>query len=1006
MDCKILKKTLFISILAISLFYTGEVRAKTCTGYYKRVTKLETSCVGTISINGLREKNNFYKFKLGNDIALCMDAGLKMGNGLSYQPDTLNPITSPWIRKAYQYADQNQGSDAARLIAQVIVWFVNRYGEPSTDADKQKLKNAIASAFSSAKNKLTCSGLASFDYSMVFDDIENLPGNVTIYSWSYSGSKSGYQRLISKVSSGEFRKYVDDNEIPINQVSNSNGSVNLSETVKRNDTEEKNFVCTKSCNIETVSDPAVCGESNFYSTSTMGRIYQTATGADCVDTVDDSSPNTLDGVLDGSLSDLEKNGYQVHCFYDLSQEYPGNVSIPVSVGSYLVWPNNNINDIVKKAGLQSYPLSLKYSKICKMDVDKEKLKSDYTTARDDLDNAISAAQNGNQNGVSSENGKEGIRRFKVSSQKIEEKSCSSLKTDTDTAGTNYQNCVNAGSSACEQQHGTAQNCNDDTLSATDKATCETNNAALSSCKRAYEGQGGTCNDDAHGNLWDKWSNYSQQLSACNEIAPKYKTVSNQLKKWKGIVKYSNSFTNQASPSFNAKFNVEYTFTPTSKGQESNIYKKITYNLFEVDKKNNSEISGGTDTEISLSLDPLDDNNTPTKAKFNSDVDNKSEIIAAKVLTKSQTKWYDLNKQAKKIELANLPSINNALVYKESLKSFNSKLMNAENGNKITEIGFVNLPIPNDAKWQSEKLILKLTSLTGVDEEISSKVNDEYVCSYTITGSTSDSCRCPEDSLHPGIGLGNYIKNSNMTCSEAIQKYCYESPEPTPDPDPTPKCPLNTKNSGYDLSSCVNSGGTLVSCISQWCNDDIFGCPNDDPVQSSMSVQFRSCVSVKLNQGLTLEQAKSACNVFCNFKGNKIIYRTISLSNPFPSYDIDNATSKIQIKNPQNKNITMRYPGNNWNSETAIYNKILNNRGVEGDKVYKKTPLYSFKLDAKTIQSIRSYNKQNKYSDFKLNCQKSGAACISTFVHSSTSGRTGTGTCDKTLNKKTFYTCDD
>ena len=129
-----------------------------------------------------------------------------------------------------------------------------------------------------------------------------------------------------------------------------------------------------------------------------------------------------------------------------------------------------------------------------------------------------------------------------------------------------------------------------------------------------------------------------------------------------------------------------------------------------------------------------------------------------------------------------------------------------------------------------------------------------------------------------------------------------------------------------------------------------------------------------------------------------------MSNPFPSYDIDNATSKIQIKNPQNKNITMRYPGNNWNSETAIYNKILNNRGVEGDKVYKKTPLYSFKLDAKTIQSIRSYNKQNKYSDFKLNCKKSGAACVSEFVHNTAYGLTD-GTCKNATAKNNFYTCD-
>lgn len=42
MDCKILKKTLFISILAISLFYTGEVRAaKKCTTTYTSKPAIE-----------------------------------------------------------------------------------------------------------------------------------------------------------------------------------------------------------------------------------------------------------------------------------------------------------------------------------------------------------------------------------------------------------------------------------------------------------------------------------------------------------------------------------------------------------------------------------------------------------------------------------------------------------------------------------------------------------------------------------------------------------------------------------------------------------------------------------------------------------------------------------------------------------------------------------------------------------------------------------------------------
>ena len=59
MDCKILKKTLFISILAISLFYTGEVRAaqKCTTTYTSTPNVVGTVC--KITVDKIKQNASF-----------------------------------------------------------------------------------------------------------------------------------------------------------------------------------------------------------------------------------------------------------------------------------------------------------------------------------------------------------------------------------------------------------------------------------------------------------------------------------------------------------------------------------------------------------------------------------------------------------------------------------------------------------------------------------------------------------------------------------------------------------------------------------------------------------------------------------------------------------------------------------------------------------------------------------------------------------------------------------
>ena len=991
MDCKILKKTLFISILAISLFYTGEVRAENkCTTTVTSTSGVEkTYC--KITIDKIKQNANFYEFTMDGEVALCLNAGKHMYSDHSYSIESTTPVTNSWLIKAYEYAEskvKDKVNDlTARIAAQTVVWYITQVSDNPATAD---LKKAVCSAISSAKN--TCSGSITGTCESAFSGIESMSGTSSIYTWRETDGND-VQRILARPSKKFKEKVIGGN---VNVDVNANLETIFAQLPGET---TENTTCKKECEIRTEVNEASCGSSSFTSDSSAGRIYQEATGSECVYTIDKENKNTRDGKNIKSPNEVTRDKYQIHCFSELNQEYPGNVATPVAVGRYLVWPNNNINPEVVKAGLKAYPLRLRYSKVCKMDVDSDTLKKGYKTVKDELDATVSSAQNGNQQGVSSDNGKEGVRRFKISSEALDKKSCDPLQKDVDEAEKNYSNCVTAGSSACEQKYGTAQDCSYKT--GKEQEDCKANNNTLSSCKEGYKGSSGTCNDNDHGNLWDKWNNYMQQKAACDEVSKKYYPVLRQLTKWKEIINTSNTFPGISVRDFNADITVQYTLHP----QISEYNEKFPLQKIKTDSSTTSVDNPNTKTD--LKLDPFED----TTTKFNKDVDDNSKEISDKKATIYRTVWYDLNEATGKKD--KLPSVNFSSVRKTSIKSINNDNISDSDQNHITTIGFVNLPIPFNAKEGTEKLILTVTNLSGtdIDSEISNAVvNKEYTCTYNITSNPPPSCVCPENTAKAGTNLLDYIKNNNMTCSDAQSKYCGtgddDDDDDGDDDDDDYECPEGTPNAGYSLNGCIGSGGTYASCKDQLCGE-VLKCPESSNATDAMSLQFRDCVSVKINQGKDLNSAKEACNVYCHSKGKKIIYRTISLSNPFPSYDSDAVTQKNLKVGMFNDDIKGRYPGMNWNSTITVKNKILNNRGVDGDKVYTKTPLYTFKLDAKTIQAIRKYNKKHKYTDFKLECKKgSAAACISTFVHSSTSGRTGTGTCDKTLTKKTFYTCDD
>lgn len=111
----------------------------------------------------------------------------------------------------------------------------------------------------------------------------------------------------------------------------------------------------------------------------------------------------------------------------------------------------------------------------------------------------------------------------------------------------------------------------------------------------------------------------------------------------------------------------------------------------------------------------------------------------------------------------------------------------------------------------------------------------------------------------------------------------------------------------------------------------------------------------------------ACNFDIEVKDYELVFRPISLSDPFPG-------SNGKGRTPNSKVWTTK------KIETYIKNR---------QDAYTKKPLYSVTLTPSQIKNIRKYNKNHKYDDFNLKCvgfklvngklTETGKACYSGFI---------------------------
>lgn len=283
-------------------------------------------------------------------------------------------------------------------------------------------------------------------------------------------------------------------------------------------------------------------------------------------------------------------------------------------------------------------------------------------------------------------------------------------------------------------------------------------------------------------------------------------------------------------------------------------------------------------------------------------------------------------------------------------------------------------------------------------------NGTYTCDYEVTETVTEDCVCPPGTDHEGENLYCMIADSSTTCIEAQVDYCNDTTINIPDTcDADLYC---TNDPTIKLNACVNAGRTFEECENILCNgSSTYRCKNTNNVGGNMDIT--SCVYTKLAQGYSLQESIDICDTLvCPGKGLRIIYRPISLENPFPGKTISGGIAGF------NTDVKGRYPGANWNSLSIVKNDILysrsNSQASYGSKIYQnEEPLYTFVLNTAIINEIRKYNDTHKYDDFNLDCKKNNSlACVSAFVHdSSLSGIVG-GTCQYNTSKTNFYKCSN
>ncbi|MBP3460817.1 MAG: hypothetical protein J6K21_00205 [Bacilli bacterium] len=289
---------------------------------------------------------------------------------------------------------------------------------------------------------------------------------------------------------------------------------------------------------------------------------------------------------------------------------------------------------------------------------------------------------------------------------------------------------------------------------------------------------------------------------------------------------------------------------------------------------------------------------------------------------------------------------------------------------------------------------------GYTEKQAKKICEVEACPrYFCTDSTGKS---HVEDFEQCMSLGNSYKSCYILyCSDDI---CIDD-----------ICTVCTEDCKWKLQSSNVTNTTKISYVKTCsdggiCDKIELSCPGGETnmnnplpcVQSQLGV---SNITEALNNGTInagdVDRAFNACKeTVCPGSNQKIIYRVIDLNNPFPGKSNKGLVSGFSNGGRGRK------PGSNWDSEEIVKNKILNAREAKGYELYNKEPLYVITLTPSDIKNIRKYNKNNKYSNFDMNCtnESKTSKCISNYIHKTYSKILTGGKCNNISNEQEFDSC--
>lgn len=925
--------------------------------------KMEKSTTVNFSV-GNRNKTGYFYLMWGESQAngtvpfLCIDLGKKAGSQYVVSSNAIPLAERLAYAKAYAFMSNRGNLDKelqARVVAQIYTWYVsdgNYY--PSSD-------NLYVSSLEAFCQMQVAGGTASTckKGGALYNQLETDPAT------GQNGLPAGnyIRQYINELLAYNAAEYVD--QLTIYQSKTSAGSYQRMLAAKpcmdvtyacpngTKKTEVTSCVQTQMAQGKTEAQAKLACEKQYCTETGCKPGYEikvVGNGPTCSNdnknhhsTITEKAVfkcNAPDSIY-GRESGSAGSYCKLYCLETTVMSFPGGISTAIPLGTSLVWPTSDSNS--KSIWGNRFSLSYAGKRNCKIRV----LRSETDDSVIPVYNDYTQAQTQMANNRSSHGVATNIYPNRWSLMAQYENNLSNARKSLESAEKSYNSCK-ANTYTCCKKYSNIVNEN-----------------GVKTCA-----QYGTC------------------IPNCNSEKDDVNKANEEVTRWQDIVNTANNYKNAyvAAQTIlkDMKDCVEWNIPQSTYNFQSST--SMSYNdpeygtayTLEVDKERQS--CAGCKSDQTLALDPI----SITSARFQQVIND----VESRNITLTDNVSYTLPKN----------------LYHYVNKKTNKPMMSPK-GDYIT-IGYSNLPTSYDAKLNKKyDLNIYVNSLGHAGNFTSNANQKQYSCNYSVHNGPSDECVCPEGTKHAGKDLYCEIykagsTTTTLTCADAQVLYCDQEDFYDEVCTDEKYCP---NDSSIKLTACMNNGYSYSYCVDTLCyggGDKDYHCPKGT---YNDGMDIKPCVFA--NIGMGLEKAIKYCqDTVCPYKGGiNIIYRPISLRNPFPGKDAIGSAINFSLDNRKS-----RYPGSNWNSATLVKNEILYNRKTEGNSVYDKEPLYSFVLTADVIKNIRDYNnsqeKSGGYADYTLECKGSnGLACLSNqFLRNNNSGLVG-GKCSKASGNN-FYTC--